>query len=130
MQTKGVRWPMWRWDCSNSGPRKTKPVWLFTDHVHAVWLGVSWSSLCGHWIGHHGHLASLCWACMVELWMIAALESFKQNKNNYMGDLGIEPRSQYLQATSFANWAIQRFCNINEQQILYKKNNHYGNQTK
>ena len=63
---------------------------------------------------------------MVELWMNAALEHVMKNINNYMGDLGIEPRSQRLQATSPATPPSRCICNNNNQQTIYVNNNSYA----
>ena len=44
---------------------------------------------------------------------------------NIQGDLGIEPRSQYLRATSFANWTNAFSCMFSGQWLLYVKNKRY-----
>ena len=46
-----------------------------------------------------------------------------QNRTNYMGDLGIEPRSQRLPSHIPTIWAIARVWIFNGKQSLCKKNN-------
>ena len=58
---------------------------------------------------------------MVGRWDYAALEYIETKIMQYVGDLGIEPRSQGLQHMSSTIWARQRICIHNEKQILYKK---------
>ena len=50
------------------------------------------------------------YACMVDFRWGAAWKHIKKNNIEEVGDLGIEPRSQYLRATSITNWTNARIC--------------------
>ena len=95
MQTKGGKMAHMEVCFEQFRPIKTRPCLTFWHHVLVADYGVLWTSSPGHWIGHHGHLASRCWVCTMEFWMIAALEHVMKNRNKSLGDLGIEPRSQW-----------------------------------
>ena len=88
-------WPKERFFLLNSGPLKFQATLTFMiKRLLADW-GVSWTSSPGHWMDAERHMAHHWLTCMVEHWTYAALDCIRKNMKNYMGDLGIEPRSQY-----------------------------------
>ena len=88
MQTKGGVMAQSGGKIEKFWPKKTKPRLTFTIMRLFVDWSPPWTLSPGHWIGHQGHLASLCVMTYGGTWMIAALEHVRTKINNYMGGPG------------------------------------------
>ena len=86
---------MWRF-LEQFRPIDTKALLTFQGSCVCCLTGVhpGFHSVAIGWVIKATWQAS-AWVRMVELWMLAACERLRKNNNNYMGDLGIEPRSQH-----------------------------------
>ena len=119
----GVLTLIWRLCGQQLGPIEPWLFWLFHAGVWNVDWGVPWILDPGHWMDVVGHVA--CWSveCMVDLWREGVPEQVVRKSKGKYGDLGIEPRSQYLLDNASTNCAKRFLCNINGMQLLYKKQN-------
>ena len=130
MQTKGGFRPKWRW-FEEFWPKNTRLVWLSGIRCTLVWLDhtmgvVSWPLDWISWpLGkprvrvHDGLLSIRC------MWTL-----YEKIEQIIWGTWGSNPGPSTHQATSLANWAIARVCHMNGKQLLYKKKQILGYQTK
>ena len=70
------------------------------------------------------------WGFMMVLGMKAAQKYVKKKYMNKWGDLGIEPRSQYLQDSTPTSWANALSWYHNRTWLLYVNNEYYAGQLK
>ena len=105
-----------------SGPLTQKATLTFFDCPEHAWPGTWYSSSHGLWMADWDTWHAGWVRFMVEYWTGAALERIRKKVNNYMGDLGIEPRSQCssLQCLCQLNYDA-RLLNKWITNIIYKK---------
>ena len=109
-----------------SGPLTQKATLTFFDCPEHAWPGTWYSSSHGLWMADWDTWHAGWVRFMVEYWTGAALERIRKKVNNYMGDLGIEPRSQCWTSTSPTTPPSRCLCKHNNQQIIYINNDNYA----
>ena len=70
-----------------------------------------------HWIDDSGHMAPEYLICMVDSLASAAYEHIRKNRNKLLGDLGIEPRSQWIPVSASTTTPCACICYYDNKQI-------------
>ena len=126
IKIRQIKYKMTKWNCKpkgggvwarigsfilrNYGPTMLWALLTFMIAYACFDLSTWCSFPCSHWIDSHSHLAHGVLKVHGRSLTSAALERVRKKINNYMGDLGIEPRSQQLQATSPATTPSAFVC--------------------